>query len=212
MNSPFRPMHGGGFKAQRCGLLSSPKWYAVGEFYILISSFMKLIAPKVDHLSMCGDSRIAALISLFHGAWSMNGPPLSFTGPSFSLLHGEWFSMVLHAAGNVTVIAWRNVRLHGEDFFPAWRIVRLVLVSLKAAWCSGGLFFYAAVCVLSCGYRDWFVHQLFQGCNRFAYGSMWRRKSLSRVRKGPSYGAWLTLSRSGSHVDEELVRKLEVDQ
>ena len=69
MNSHFRAMHGGGFKAQRCGLLSSPKWCAVGEFYILISSFMKLIAPKVDHLSMCGDSRIAALISLF--PWCM---------------------------------------------------------------------------------------------------------------------------------------------
>lgn len=113
MNLPFKPMHGGCFEAQRCGLLSFPKWLAVGEFYIVISSFIKPIAPKVDHLSMCGDSRIAALI---HGAWSMNGPPLSFTEPPFSLLHGEWFSVVFHAVGNVTVTAWRSVWLHGEEW------------------------------------------------------------------------------------------------
>ena len=77
-------------------------------------------------------------------------PPLSFTEPPFFLLHGEWFSMVLHSARDVTVTAWRSVRLHGEDFFPAWRIMLLVLVSLKAAWYSGGLFIYAAVYVLSC--------------------------------------------------------------
>ena len=74
------------------------------------------------------------------------------------------------------------------------------------------MFSHAAVCVLSCGYGDSFVHQLFQGCSRFPYGSMWRRKSPSRVRKGLSYGARLTLSKNGSCVDEELMRKLEVDQ
>ena len=60
------------------------------------------------------------------------------------------------------------------------------------------MFSHAAVCVLSCGYGDSFVHQLFQGCSRFAYGSMWMKNWCANWRwtnhRGSGIGMPMLLS------------------